>query len=86
MKYQDFVEIVAEKTDLSRSSVKSVLEACVETIRKEVGQGGAVRIPGLGTFRAAERRARMGRNPRTGEAIQIPGKRVVKFRAARNFL
>ncbi len=66
------------KADAERA-VEAVIDGIVEGLKK----GGEVSIAGLGIFEAKTRAARTGRNPRTGESIQIPAMRVPKFRAAK---
>jgi DNA-binding protein HU-beta len=73
---------VAEKAEISKKQAKAVLEALVAMAYKEAING--FKIPGLGKLVVRDRKARMGRNPKTGEAIQIPAKRVLKFRVAKD--
>ncbi len=72
---------LAEKTGLSKKEVKSFLEDLADLAYKEAENGFT--LPGLGKLVLVNRKARMGRNPATGEAIHIPAKRVVKFRVAK---
>jgi len=72
---------LAEKNDLSRAQVSSMLDTLVSTAYKEAKN--SFTIPGLGKLVLVHRKARMGRNPATGEAIKIPAKKVVKFRVAK---
>ena len=73
---------VAEAAEISKKQGQAVLEALVAMAYKEAVNG--FKIPGLGKLVMRDRKARMGRNPRTGEAIQIPAKRVLKFRVAKD--
>lgn len=75
---------LAETTGLGKKEVTSVLDALTEMAYKEVaGPSGEFTIPGIGKLVKKNRAARMGRNPATGESIQIKAKTVVKFRVAK---
>lgn len=76
---------IADSTGLSRKQGDAVLDALVETVVKEVKRGNSVKIPGLGIFRLRKMKARMGRNPQTGEAIKIPARKKVGFSVAKTF-
>jgi DNA-binding protein HU-beta len=76
---------LAEKAGIQKKSAVSVLEEMVNLATKECKAGGQFVVPGLGKAVKANRKARMGRNPQTGEAIKIPAKTVVKFRLAKSF-
>ncbi len=72
---------LSEKTSLSRSQVSNVLDELANLSYKEARNGFTV--PGIGKLVIVDRKARLGRNPATGETIQIPAKRVLKFRIAK---
>jgi len=74
---------LAEKTGLSKKDVATLLEAMTEMAYKEVKSSGEFVVPGIGKLVKVNRKARMGRNPATGQEIQIPAKTVVKFRVAK---
>ncbi len=74
---------MAEGLELSNKQVAAFLDLLAETAVKETKKSGVFTIPGLGKLVKAERKARMGRNPQTGEAIKIKAKTVVKFRVAK---
>ena len=76
---------LADKLSLQKKSVATLLEELVALATKEAKTGGQFVIPGLGKAVKAHRKARQGRNPQTGETIQIPAKTVVKFRVAKAF-
>jgi DNA-binding protein HU-beta len=76
---------LAEKSGAQKKAVAGLLEELVALAAKECKGGGQFVIPGLGKAVKASRKARMGRNPQTGEAIKIPAKTVVKFRLAKAF-
>ena len=77
------VRHMAEKLEVSNKHAAAFLELLAETAVKETKKNGVFVIPGLGRLVKAHRKARMGRNPQTGEPIQIKAKTVVKFRVAK---
>jgi DNA-binding protein HU-beta len=79
------VSHLAERSDIPKKTAGAFLEELVTLATKECKSGGQFIIPGLGKAVKAHRKARQGRNPQTGEAIQIPAKTVVKFRLAKAF-
>lgn len=85
MTKSQIVAHLAEKAELQKKTVAAVLEELVTLAAKEARSGGQFVIPGLGKAVKANRRARTGRNPQTGEPIKIPAKTVVKFRLAKAF-
>lgn len=74
---------MAEKTGLAKKDVVTMLEALTELAYNETKSSGEFTVPGLGKMVKKHRDARMGRNPATGEQIQIPAKTVLKFRVAK---
>jgi DNA-binding protein HU-beta len=74
---------MAEKMELTNKQVAAFLELLADTAIKETKKSGVFVIPGIGRLVKAERKARIGRNPQTGEAIKIKAKTVVKFRVAK---
>ena len=78
------VRHMAEKLELTNKQVGGFFDLLTETAVKETKKNGVFVIPGLGRLVKAERKARMGRNPQTGEAIKIKAKTVVKFRVAKS--
>jgi DNA-binding protein HU-beta len=74
---------MAEKLELTNKQAAAFLDLLAETAVKETKKTGLFVIPGLGRLVKADRKARMGRNPQTGEAIKIKAKTVVKFRVAK---
>jgi len=75
---------IAEKAGVSKKEAKTVLEAFNAKIIEVLKSEKKVKLPGLGIFVVKLRKARTGRNPKTGETIQIPEKKVVKFRVAKD--
>ena len=76
---------LAEASGVSRKQSDDYLNALVDTVVKSVKKGENVKIPGLGIFRLRKMKARMGRNPQTGEAIKIPARKKVRFSVAKVF-
>ena len=76
---------LAEASELSKKQADAVLQALVEITVSSVRKGDPVKIPGLGTFRKVQTKARMGRNPQTGEAIKIPARKKARFTVAKTF-
>jgi DNA-binding protein HU-beta len=87
MSKSDIVNHMADKAGISKASATDALDAMIEAIEQGIGRarkGEGVRVPGLGTFTVRHRAARTGRNPRTGESIQIAASYSVGFKAAKN--
>lgn len=76
----EFIKAVAEMADVSQVEAKKVIDAALEVITQSLEQGEAVQFVGFGSFRLAERTARTGRNPQTGEALEVPASKFVTFR------
>jgi len=74
---------VAKKAGLSKKDAANAVNATIETIKKNVKKG--VTLIGFGTFKVVRRKARIGRNPQTGEKIKIKAKNVVKFKPGKGF-
>lgn len=81
MTKQDLIEKLAKKLDISENKAGNYLNSFLDEITKGLTQGKDVVLTGFGTFRVVKRKARMGRNPQTGERIRIPAKKVPKFKA-----
>ena len=77
------VRQMAEKLEITNKQSAAFLDLLADTAIKETKKNGVFVIPGLGRLVKAERKARMGRNPATGQAIKIAAKKVVKFRVAK---
>jgi DNA-binding protein HU-beta len=75
------IGLVAEKVGLSKKDAAATLEILANTAYKEAKRGFT--LPGIGKLVLVKRKARMGRNPATGEAIKIPAKTVLRFRVAK---
>ena len=85
MTKSQLVTKLAEAGGVSRKQMDEILNGLVDTIVKSVKKGESVKIPGLGIFRLRKMKARMGRNPQTGEAIKIPARKKVGFSVAKTF-
>jgi len=80
----DLIEAIAKEAGTEKRSAKTFLESFTTIVEKTMKKGGEVPLAGLGKFKVVRRKARMGRNPATGQAIKIPAKTVVKFSVAKN--
>jgi DNA-binding protein HU-beta len=79
-------ELVAKMSDdagISKTQANSALDSMIEAVSKTLKGGGKVTLVGFGTFSVSKRKARAGRNPKTGEAIKIKAKKVAKFKAGK---
>ncbi len=83
MNKNDLVASVAEAASLTKADAAKAVDSVFESIGGELAKGGEVRLVGFGTFSVANRKASQGRNPRTGEKIQIPASRQPKFKAGK---
>lgn len=81
MNKTELVKKIAEKSNLSQVDSKAALEAALESIKEALQANDSVALIGFGTFSVSERGERQGKNPRTGEVITIPAKKVAKFKA-----
>ena len=83
MNKSELVSVVAKKSGIAKKDAERLVSATFETIAMELAKGEKVQISGFGIFEAKERQARVGRNPRTKEAIQIPASKAPAFKAAK---
>jgi len=83
MTQTQLVRKLAESCEVSNKIARTFLDTLGAEAIKEVKKTGVFVVPGLGRLVRVDRKARMGRNPATGEAIKIPAKKVVKFRVAK---
>lgn len=83
MNKTDLIAVAAEKSGLSKKDTERVLNAAIDTIVASLAQGERVQISGFGIFEAKAREARVGRNPRTKEAVEIPATRTPVFKASK---
>ncbi len=80
MNKAQLIDAISSGTSLTKTDAGIALESLTNAIGGALKKGERVSFPGFGTFSISERRARTGRNPRTGEAITINAKKVVKFK------
>ena len=83
MNKQELIAKIAEKSNLSKKDAAAALTALTDVITEALKAEGKVAIPSLGTFELRERAARTGKNPRTGEKVEISAKKVPAFKAAK---
>lgn len=83
MNKADLIASVAEKVELKKKEVEAVVGAVFDSIGEALARGEKVQIVGFGTFEVRDRAARVGRNPQTGEEIQIAASRVPTFKAGK---
>ncbi len=81
----DLVEMVASKTGLTRSDVAAVVDEFLESVKKTLENGNNIEIRGFGTFKIKARKARKARNPRTGEEVPVPDRKVPVFKPSNEF-
>ncbi len=83
MNKNEFIDRVADAADMSKSEATRAVDAVFDSITEALKKGDDVRLVGFGTFSVTERKARDGRNPRTGETIKIPASNQPKFSAGK---
>jgi integration host factor subunit alpha len=81
----DLVDIIFGKVGLSKIESQNIIEMIFETIKQTLVEGESVKVSGFGTFNVKKKNARRGRNPKTGDELQITPRRVVTFRASNHF-
>ena len=83
MNKSELIDHIASKADISKSAAGEALEGTLEAITTTLKKGDSLTLVGFGTFSVGERSARTGRNPRTGEAIEIKASKNAKFKAGK---
>ncbi len=81
----DLVDVIADGADLSRTKAEEVINLLFDAIKTSVANGNTVQLVGFGSFALGARADRMGRNPKTGEAIKIAASKTVKFSVGNAF-
>lgn len=81
----DLVEKVAERTGLTRTDVSVVVDSFLDTVKKTLEGGNNIEIRGFGTFKIKLRKSRKARNPRTGEVVPVPDRKVPVFKPSNEF-
>ena len=84
MNKSQFVDHVAQRAELSRRDAEQAVDAALRTIEAQLARGGEITLTGFGKFTVADRSARQGRNPQTGEALEIKASRTPRFSAGAN--
>lgn len=79
------IEKIAHEADITKVLAETTLNAVLANIKKALVKGDKVQLIGFGTFSTGKRAARVGRNPKTGEALKIPAAKTVKFTAGQAF-
>ncbi len=85
MNKAQLVEWVAEKTKTTKSQSEQIIDATLEAIQVALADGDEVKLVGFGTFSRASRKARTGRNPKTGETVKIPSSYMPRFKPGKDF-
>jgi len=85
MNKTELIDAVAESTDLSKAAATRAIDAFVDIVTNALRKGDQVTLVGFGTFEVRERAARSGRNPRTGEEIEIKASKAPGFKAGKAF-
>ena len=83
MNKSELIEHIAKQADISKAAATRALEAMIGGVKTTLKKGGSVSLVGFGTFTVTKRAARSGRNPRTGETVDVPSKRVPYFKAGK---
>lgn len=81
MNKKELIESIAGAADISKAAAEKALNATLTSVADALKKGDKVTLVGFGTFSVAKRGARTGRNPQTGKSINIPAKKVAKFKA-----
>jgi DNA-binding protein HU-beta len=85
MNKAQLIERLAQKTKLTKTQSEAVFDAALEIIQRTVEKGEDVKLVGFGTFSAVQRKAKTGRNIKTGESVAIPGVKVPRFKPGKDF-
>jgi DNA-binding protein HU-beta len=83
MNKQDLIATIASETGATKNSAAAAVDSLLEGITRALKKGDVITFVGFGTFRTSQRKARIARNPRTGDEIKIPKRRVVRFTAGK---
>ena len=83
MNKQELITAIAEKAEMEKDDAKKALNAFIEVVGDELKKGEKIQIIGFGTFEVSERAAREGRNPQTGETMEIKASKNPKFKAGK---
>ena len=83
MTKSEFVDAIAAKASISKKDAEAAVTAYAQVVAETLAEGDKISLVGFGTFEVRERAARMGKNPRTGEAVEIPAAKVPAFKAGK---
>ena len=83
MNKTELAAAVSEKTGLTRKDAERAVNVLLDTVAQELKNGNKVQLTGFGTFEVKDREDRVGRNPKTGEAVHIPATRMPVFKASK---
>ena len=83
MNKSELVDEIVVRADVGKAKAEAALNAAIDAITQELKAGGAVAITGFGAFQVKERAARAGRNPQTGESIEIAAAKIPAFKAGK---
>lgn len=83
MNKTELIAAVAQESGLSKKDAEAAIKAFTDTVAKELKAGGKVQIVGFGTFEVSNRAAKVGRNPHTGESMQIEASKAPRFKAGK---
>jgi len=82
----ELVSMMAKKAGITKKDADAALKAFVEAMQELFKKEESIRIPGLGTFKVVTRKARKGRNPRSGQVIEIPARKALTFKPAKELV
>ena len=84
MNKTDLISLAAEGSGITKKDAERVIEAAIDAVTAALADGEKVQLTGFGTFEVKDRQARVGRNPKTREAVQIPATKAVTFKPSKN--
>jgi len=79
---KEIIDVIRDQLDMTRKAAEGVLESALEIIKEELEQGREVMISGFGKWSVLKKKARRGRNPKTGEVLMIRGRKVITFKVS----
>lgn len=82
MRKAELVERIAKRTGITRVEIATVVDSFIAEVREAVAEGHTIELRGLGTFSSKSRQERQGKNPRTGDNVFVPAKRIPAFRVS----
>jgi DNA-binding protein HU-beta len=85
MNKEQLIDKLAGEVKVTKVTAKAAIDCFMDVVKKTLKKGDKVGLVGFGTFSVSKRKARKGRNPQTGKEINIPAKKVVKFKAGKEF-